>query len=255
MGLQYSGKISTEGLLVALNAADVISNPTQGNGFLYNLVKFDGSLATVANGTTSSRIVTLDGTNDYIYVNNSISSPTLSPSGATFNIWFKPSSGVFDYRANSLISRGNYNTAGGFFIHMFTNTVSLNGPSVQASFSYSTTTNYSYDSTTAYSLRGFNVWSNLTVVCDTSISIYIDGVHKETRGRSFPRIIYGNDAINTGGDTDLVLLSGLSYYTTISNGYWEPYKGDFGNFQMWDRRLTATEILDNYNIMKSRFGL
>jgi len=138
---------------------------------------------------------------------------------------------------------------------MYTNTVSLNGPSVQASFSNSTTNSYSYNSTSGYSLRGFNVWSNVTVVADTNISLYIDGEFKETAGRSASTIIYGNGAINTGGDTNLVLCSGLSYVPTISNGYWEPWKGDFGNFQMWNRRLSNAEILQNYNAQKSRFNL
>lgn len=255
MGLQYSGRMVTDGLLVQLNAADVLCNPVPGNSSLFNLATGDNTGALIANGSSSLKTVSLDGTNDYIVLLNSITSPTLSPSNATFNIWFKPSSGVFDNRANSIISRGNYNTAGGFFIHMYTNNVATNIPSVSANFSFSTTNSYSHDSSGTYDLRGYNVWSNVTVVCDESISLYIDGVHKITTGRNSTRIIYGNDAINTGGDTELVLLSGLSYVPTISNGYWEPFKGDFGNFQMWNRRLTSAEILDNYNATKTRFGL
>lgn len=251
----YEGPNSVNsGLLVALDAANRNSNVTIGGTSLVNIANTGGS-PIVANGITSTNTVPLDGVDDYIYIGNSISSATLSPAFATFSIWFNPSSAVGDSRANSLISRGNYNTAGGFFIHMFTNTVSGNSPSVQASFSFSTTTSYSYNSTSAFSLRGFNVWSNVTVVCDNLISIYIDGVFKETVSRNYPTIVYGNGAINTGGDTDLVLVCGLSYVPTISNGYWEPFKGDFSNFQMWSRRLTTSEIQQNYNATKGRFGL
>ena len=246
--------IVTDGLVLALDAANKNSNSGAGNTTLKNLANNLGS-PVVANGITSTDIVSLDGTDDYIVINSSIDSATLSPSIATFSIWFNPSSAVLDSRANSLISRGNYNTAGGFFIHMYTNTVSLNGPSVQANFSHSTTTSYSYNSTSAYSLRGFNVWSNVTVVADADLSLYIDGQFKQTVSRTASTIIYGNGTINTGGDTNLVLCCGLSYAPTISNGYWEPWKGDFGNFQMWNRRLSTAEILQNYNGTKSRFNL
>ena len=254
MGISGGPDLIQDGLVLCLDASDKNSNITTGGTSLINVANSGGS-PVVVNGTTSADIVSLDGTNDYIIINDSITSSTLSPSIATFSIWFRPSDSVYNGRANSLISRGNYNTAGGFFIHMYTNTVSSNAPSVLANFSYSTTTSYSYNSTNAFSLRGFNVWSNVTVVCDSTISIYVDGVFKETVARSYPTIIYGNNAINTGGDTNLVLCSPLSYVPVYSDGYWEPYKGDFGNFQMWNRRLSSSEIAQNYNAQKSRFGL
>lgn len=247
--------IVRDGLVLSMDAFDRNSNVTIGGSSLVNTAGTGGSPVT-ANGVTSANIVSLDGTDDYIVVNSSIDSSVLSPSVATFNIWFKPSSAVLNGRANSLISRGNYNTAGGFFIHMFTNTVSSNTPSVSANFSFSTTTSYSYNGTSNYNLRGFNVWSNITVVCDSLISLYVDGIFKESANRSsVSNIIYGNGAINTGGDTNLVLLSALSYVPTLSNGYWEPYKGDFGNFQMWNRRLSDAEVLQTYNALKSRFNI
>lgn len=254
MALIEGPDITDSGLVIAIDAANRNSNIVIGGTSLVNIANTGGS-PIVANGTTSATTVSLDGTDDYIIVNNSIDSTVLSPPSATFSIWFNPSNAVYDGRANSLISRGNYNTAGGFFIHMFTNTVSNNSPSVVASFSFSTTNSYSYNSTNTFSLRGFNVWSNVTVVCDAAISIYVDGVFKETVSRSYPTIIYGNNAINTGGDTNLVLLSALSYVPTLSNGFWEPFKGDFSNFQMWNRRLTTQEIQQAYNAMKGRFGL
>jgi hypothetical protein len=102
---------------------------------------------------------------------------------------------------------------------------------------------------------GFNTWNNVTVVCDDYMSLYVNGVLKENTARNASTIIYGNGAINTGGDTNLVLCSPLSYVPVYSYGYWEPYKGDFGNFQMWNRRLSSSEITQNYNTLKSRFGL
>lgn len=249
----YGPSITRSGLLLYLDAGNVKSNSTAGSTTMLSLID-NSNTATVNNGTTSGSIVTLDGLNDYITANGTITSSLLSPSVATFSIWFKPSSSVLDGRANSLVSRGNYNTAGGFFIHMFTNIVSQNAPSVKATFSFSTTTSYSHNETSSYTLAGFDVWSNVVVTCDSNITIWVDGVFKQSAVRNVSTIIYGNGAINTGGDTNLILCSTLSYLPTYSNGYWEPYKGDFGLFQMWNRRLTNSEVLANYNAQRSRFG-
>ena len=251
----YTGpQIVTNGLTLHLDTINSKSNITSGGITLKNLVDKQVS-ASVWNGSTSIDRVDLDGMNDYIEVLNSITSTTLSPSVATFSIWFKPSSAATNGTVTSLISRGNYNTAGGFFIHMYNNTVSNNTPSVQATFSFSTTNSYSYDSTNAYVLRGFNTWNNVTVIVDSQISLYLNGIHKETTNRQFPTIIYGNNAINTGGDTNLILCAGLGYAPLINNGYWVPYVGSFSNMQMYNRRLSATEILQNFNATRTRFGL
>lgn len=255
MAQHFSPKIPTDGLLIVLDAADRLSNPSSGGSTLTSVAGISGGNGTVANGSTGLNTVPIDGTNDYISLNDTISSSTLSPQHATFNIWFKPSSQVLNGRANSLISRGNYNTAGGFFIHMQTGTVSSNSPSVNATFSYSTTTSYSYNGTSGYSLpQGYDKWSCVTVSVDTRIKLFIDGVLKEDASRSRGEIVYGDGAINTGGDTPLRLLTPLSYVPVYSDGYWEPFKGEFGCFQMWNRRLNDDEVLSLYNMQKVRFG-
>lgn len=246
--------IVTDGLILHLDTINNKSNTTLGGIVLKNLVDKQVS-ASVWNGSTSIDRVNLDGINDYIEVINSITSTTLSPPIVTFNIWFKPSSAAISGTVTSLISRGNYNTAGGFFIHMYNNTIGDNTPSVQANCSFSTTNSYSYDNTNAYVLRGFDVWNNVTVIYDSQISIYVNGEHKQTLNRQYPTVIYGNNIINTGGDTNLILCAGLGYAPLISNGYWEPYKGSFSNIQMYNRRLTSQEVVQNYNATRSRFGL
>ena len=258
MATYYSPKIVTDGLVLAVDSGNIKSNGAAGITAMNNLAGTGGT-PTVVNGVTSSSFVTINGTNGYIEIVGSVSSATLSPSVATFDIWFNPDSGsVFNGSANSLISRGNYNTAGGFFIHFFTNTVSSNAPSVSATFSYSTTTSYTHNATSAYALSGFNKWHHVTVSAGANLKIYINGVLKETVARNVSTIIYGNGAINTGGDTALEICSTLSYAPTLaqgSGGYWNPFKGNFGSTNMWNRILSDYEILQNYNATKSRFGL
>jgi hypothetical protein len=107
------------------------------------------------------------------------------------------------------------------------NTLANNDPIVYATFSYSTVSSYTYNSTSGYSLGGFNRWHNVTVIADSNLSLYINGVLKQTIARGISRIVYGNDAINTGGDTNLMLCSTLSYVPVYSDSSWDQYKGSF----------------------------
>jgi|LakMenE18May11ns_1017448.scaffolds.fasta_scaffold9930726_3 hypothetical protein len=256
MSIEAPIKTTSEGLLLHFDAAN--NKSYRGSGNAWNNLTGNGN-STLENTPTFSSdangSVVLDGTDDYVDVTNSISSTTLSPAIATFSIWFKPSDSVLNSRGSSLISRGNYNTAGGFFIHLYTNTVSNNAPGVAASFSYSTTTSYTHNATNQFTLNGFNKWHNVVVAADNQLSLYINGLHKQTVSRNVSTIIYGNGAINTGGDTNLRICSTLSYAPTGSDPNWAPYKGSVSIVQMWNRRLSPTEILQNYDSTKSRFGL
>lgn len=248
-------QIATNGLLICLDAANNKSNKTVGGTVLSNIANMGGS-PSVINGTTSNGFVSIDGINQYISIGDSVTSATLSPSVATFDIWFKPSSAVTSNRASSLISRGNYNNAGGFFIHLYTKTVSNNAPTVAAYFSYSTTTSYSFNGTSEITLAGgFDRWHHVAVVADANITMYINGQYASQVARNVSNIVYGNGTINTAGDTNIIICSSLSYLPTYSDTNWNPYKGDFGVMNMWNRRLSPEEILNNYNALKTRFGL
>jgi hypothetical protein len=257
MALAHSPKIVTEGLVLCLDAEDLKSNSGSGISTLNNRA-LTNTNASIINGTSSSKIVSFDGTNDYINVNNSETNATLSPDVATFSIWCRPShwSGTGNY-ASSLISRGNYNTAGGFFIHL-KKSGNPNYPVAQATFSHSTTTSYTYNTAAYATLNGWDNWVNVTVTVDSNIKVYVDGVLQSTTSRNVSTIIYGTGNIGSGGDTNLRFCTTLSYAPTLdqgTDGYWRPYSGDFGSGHMYNRVLTEAEILQNYNALKSRFGL
>ena len=257
MALAHSPKIVTEGLVLCLDAEDLKSNSGSGISTLNNRA-LTNTNASIINGTSSSKIVSFDGTNDYINVNNSETNATLSPDVATFSIWCRPShwSGTGNY-ASSLISRGNYNTAGGFFIHL-KKSGNPNYPVAQATFSHSTTTSYTYNTAAYATLNGWDNWVNVTVTVDSNIKVYVDGILQSTTSRNVSTIIYGTGNIGSGGDTNLRFCTTLSYAPTLdqgTDGYWRPYSGDFGSGHMYNRVLTEAEILQNYNALKSRFGL
>jgi hypothetical protein len=256
MGLAHSPNIVTEGLVLCLDAEDLKSNSGSGSSTLNNRA-LTNTNASIINGTSSSKIVSFDGTNDYINVNNSETNATLSPDVATFSIWCRPShwSGTGNY-ASSLISRGNYNTAGGFFIHL-KKSGNPNYPVAQATFSHSTTTSYTYNTAAYATLNGWDNWVNVTVTVDSNIKVYVDGILQSTTSRNVSTIIYGTGNIGSGGDTNLRFCTTLSYAPTLdqgTGGYWRPYSGDLGSGHMYNRVLTEAEVLQNYNALKSRFS-
>ncbi len=255
MATAYSPKIITDGLVLCLDAEDLKSNSGSGSSTLNNRA-LTNTNASIINGTSSSKIVSLDGTNDYINVNNSETNATLSPDVATFSIWCRPVhwSGTGNY-GSSLISRGNYNTAGGFFIHLSEN---YSQPRVHAVFSYSTTTSYTNNQGSYAFLNGWDNWVNVTVTVDNNIKTYVNGLLQSTVARNVATIIYGTGNIGSGGDTNLRFCTTLSYAPTLdqgTGGYWRPYTGDFSSSHMYNRVLTAEEVLQNYNATKSRFEL
>jgi hypothetical protein len=247
----YQSPIVTDGLILALDGGNLVSYEQTGST-LYNLTDTSVS-ASIVNGAGSGNIISLDGTNDWIGVNNSVTSATLSPSVATFSIWFRANDTYSSGNTCSLISRGNYNNSGGFFIHM--RNISGNCQ-VSATFSKSTTTSYQFEGTSNITLNPFGEWNNVTVSVDSSIKLYANGELLQTVSRSVSNIIYGNGTINTNGDTNLAILSSLGYAPTLdqgAGGTWRPYNGDFGNMFMYNRVLTPAEVLQNYNAQRNRF--
>ena len=251
MGVYGGPDIITEGLVLALDAGSKKSNIGTGNTL--NNLALNGSTASVVNGTNSNNTITLDGTNDWIGVNDSVTSTILSPSVATFSIWFRANDTYSSGNTCSLISRGNYNTSGGFFIHMRNSSGNCN---VSATFSYSTTNSYTFEGTSNYDVNPFGQWNNIVVSVDDTIKLYTNGTLRQSIARSVSNIIYGNGTINTNGDAKLASLSSLGYAPTLeqgAGGTWRPYNGDFGSMFMYNRILSAEEVLQNYNETKSRF--
>jgi hypothetical protein len=244
--------IVNDGLVLSIDPASKRCNSASGGTTLTNLA-LSGTSSSVINGTTSESIVSLDGTNDWIKVNNSVTSQELSPLVATFSIWFKADDTYSSGNTCSLISRGNYNNSGGFFIHMANQSGACR---VEAKFSNSTTSSYSYDGTAYYTVNPFGEWNNVIVTVDNNIKLYTNGELRATTVRNASTIIYGNGTINTNSDTNLAFVSSLGYAPTLeqgSGGTWRPFNGDFGGGMMYNRILSASEILQNYNAQKNRF--
>jgi hypothetical protein len=99
------------------------------------------------------------------------------------------------------------------------------------------------------SVSGFpvNTWKQLVAVFDfvgKTLTVYKDGVSG------------GSTSLNGIGqvsNTSPVGIAGRVAYST--GGLQVPFKGTVGIIRMYNKALSSTEILQNFNANKSRYGL
>ena len=217
-------RVISNGLQLHYDASDPTSYPgtgstwydLSGNNRNGTLVNNSGFNSTVAGG-----VLTFNGTNQYINTTY-IPSPT-----CTISIWFYNNLNYSDWNRGifSTFALGNYN---GFY--MGTSSVGSFNPSL----------NIWYNGNSAlYSISSvmtINRWYNITVTSGSgTISIYLNGVLKNTISGSTNHA----DVLNIGR-------------TRFDNNYWSGY---IGNTMVYDRVLSAAEVTQNFDTLKTRFGL
>jgi hypothetical protein len=242
MAFNYSPKVITDGLVLYLDAANTRSYP--GSGTAWNDLSRSGNNSTLVNGPTFNSAnlgsIVFDGTNDYVDCGN-MSSLILSNNQFTANYWVR----MAGSNRGDLFSIKNFNTPQddiGFFIdsnnklYAYFNVqgvVTNNGVG----------SGYASISTTTF-LR--NTIYNITFGKDASqkIVMYVNGV-------------LDNNTYSTVTNTANVVTTPLWVGSNKSNNTTPAFlwNGNIYLTQMYNRALSATEILQNYNATKGRFGL
>jgi hypothetical protein len=225
-------KIVTEGLVLALDAADrnsYVSGSTtwfdlSGNGNNGTLVS--GSTFNSANGGS----IVFDGADDYAVVGSFNQLPTGS-SARTVNIWFNPNVTTWQSNINNLFFYGTAGANGGTFgidFDTYPNMDVYTWGGAGRDIIFSTT----------FPQTG---WSNLSVVYNggTTLSIYENS--RNTQNVTVTALSTTNTSVWIGS----INPSFQSWY----------YDGRISNIQIYNRALSATEILQNYDATKTRFGL
>ena len=218
---KFANTIVQQGLVLNLDAGNPYSYA--GAGTTWYDVSGNGYNSILTNGptysTTNGGIINLDGSNAY-----AISTVASIPASSTVGIWIKSS----NYAAKIPLSIDGDSYTSGPNIFFSGNFINWNtGDGAGNPF-----TNSSYlDSN----------WHYIVVTNDsaTNAKLYIDGV------------LIGTAAYR-------------STLSTVSNNFWiGRFHGDndytinanIGQTQLYNRVLSATEVLQNYNATKSRFGL
>jgi hypothetical protein len=249
MSFSHSPKIVTSGLVLALDAAD--QNSYVSGSTIWNDMSGNGNTGTLTNGptfnSTNGGSIVFDGVNDYINLQKP-SSLNFGTSSFTVSIWFYTATGNV---AALLADKGltNNTNSSGWYVLLDNRYNSItNGLGFAVS---STSLNTSYaaiSSTTSYVV---GQWNNVTGVWDSTgknAYIYLNSV------------LLGTTVTQTGGSglVGVTNTDNASFDTILAaynNGISNFFAGNISNTLIYNRALSTTEIQQNYNTQKSRFGL
>jgi hypothetical protein len=217
--------ISTNGLVLALDAGDRNSYVSGSTTWIDLAGTNNGTLT---NGPTfntgSGGSIVFDGSDDY--VNCGVVS--VSNNNLSINIWCRPNSTQVTYA--NIVDFDHSN--GGWVIQQ--NSGDIN----QYYFAYYSSVIGSFYITTNFTLTQ-NVWQNITVVKNEgNVIVYIN--NSVSSNDNFPNSGVGNNKL-------------LRIGNWVSNN--RNWNGNISTTQIYNRALSASEVLQNYNATKGRFGL
>ncbi len=219
MSINYNPKIVTDGLVLYLDAANPKSYPGTGTSW-YDLSGNGNNGTMTGSPTYTSGKISFDGTDDYV----SLSVPTINNSDISFCSWIKKLSNPSSY--SQII--GNNNPQGALYV----------GPTTGGIFCQFTIGGSTLNSGT-YNMP-LNEWHYIVGTWKTNdyIKLYVDGVWKIQSGVTYSGIPQSFSNIYIGR------YSGGTYFNAEIN-----------NSKIYNRALSATEILQNFNAIRGRYGI
>jgi Concanavalin A-like lectin/glucanases superfamily len=226
--MNFNNKIVTDGLVLCLDAADTKSYPGSGT-IWYDRTKnkYNGTLT---NGPTfnsgNGGHIVFDGTNDYV----SISSINPTVSAFTCETFFQWS--TIENDKNSLFSLCYEYPNKGYLIRQ-NNIGSVNGKIIV--WSDNGTETYVISTQTLLTAT----WYNLTVVQNSGTClIYINGVLDSSQALA-------NPVLGTTSNTFIGSRAGTGAYLN----------GKVAISKIYNRVLSASEVLQNFNAQRKRFNV
>ena len=222
MGIDYNNVIVSDGLVLYLDAANTRSYSGSGTSWLdisqseFNLVVRNSPTFMSANASSN---FTLNGTNQDFYLASF--GPTFT--SATFNLWVwrNGTQSGFDGLVSNISRSGFiYDQNGTSFSYIWNDDVNT--------YSYSSGVN-----------SANQTWAMATLtISPTEAKWYLNGILQHTKAHVHSSTSISN--LNIGSD-----LADLG-----ANRY---YNGRISMVQLYNRALSATEVLQNYNATKGRY--
>ena len=224
--------IITDGLVLYLDTANATSYSSNSANFK-NLgsTKLTPTIVGSPTINTTNGSITLDGTGThYVYVAEDGTTAGFNIQNFTIDCWV------------NLLNDGTYEVLWSYdytthIAPYYAQHIRTNNP--QAGMQLSCNSGVSVSK---LGIVNFGTWQNFTFVRSLdngTTSMYLDGQLEVNNTGQTNSINYYNQEVWIGkGD--------------FSTSY---YKGDIGPYKFYNRALTASEILQNYNATKSRFGL
>ena len=228
----FKKKSDQTNLILDLQSIIGLSGVTWNDQSAYNNdATLYGTIATasLSNGTT---VLSLDGINDYIYPTNGFGD--VLNTGFTYEVWARPgtsSNGSLLLETGQPVTTTNWNDVQIGFVSNKINS-GLFDPS---SFTPTYITGPTFSS---------NTWYNIVITYDgTTLTEYINGVS-----------VGSNTGIKANPSNTYLSLGRPGYATNYLGGANNYFKGYIGVWRIWDGPLTSSQILSNYNLLKSTYN-
>jgi len=241
MGISGGPDVIQDGLVLTADPAD-INSFRSGSTLIYDL-SGNNNTGTLTNGPVfdsgSIKSIFLDGTNDFI--NFGTSSSLNVTNNVSFNIWFKPIGNNYGLVAGSWAGVIAKRTE---FSGISTFGVNHNGAGNTFQIYFNSVGSYQVLSLSTSQYFSLNTWVNLSATflqsgSNTIITAYKNGFF----------ISSGSFAGNIPAAPSANVTVGCSYLNQ------EFTNMNYGGCRVYNRALSAPEVLQNYNATKTRFGL
>jgi hypothetical protein len=219
--------IITNGIILFLDANNTNSYPGSGTAW-YDLSGY-GNTGTLTNGPTFSSAnggsIVFDGSDDYVNIANA---SNLNGTSQTVNLWFLytsiPGNGVSVIGKHD--SLGSYS---GYNVYLYAGSVGCQFKNGSGG-----------DAGTIGTAVTANTWLNITFkfTIGSTMSLYKNGNKISTI--SLGSLSISSQPIRIGRSVD---------------AYWNALPGRAANLQIYNRELSDDEVLQNFQLMRTRFGV
>jgi hypothetical protein len=236
MSFHHQPKIVTNGLVLYLDAANTKSyRYPQDASTWYDLStqKYNGSLLAAAFEYTNLGNFAFNGsTNSYVQLPFYLTKASIEANGMAWGMWINTSTNVYSTFLNMTTNgEGSYERCGGMGINFNTGKVY-----------YILYNGAAYVRPTSVKTVNDSVWHNVMGVytVDQNMQIFVDGILEDS------------DYTGSAGNP-------ANYYVNISvargDNWLNNFSGKINGVTIYNRQLSSAEILQNYNAVKSRYGL
>lgn len=225
--------IVTGNLVMSLDAAVAFS------GVTWSDISGNSRNATLVNGptyvATDGGAITLDGSDDYIRSPN-LYSAIGNPDTFSAGVWVRPTApGMVLQVTNTTTPATAYHFSAMEFVESAGNPV--------PHFGLWNGTGITSDSGTALS---YNTWYHMMITYNGStFKGYINGSEVASGSVTY-------DSPHDDGESTHYLLWGAATATNMGDGSY--YNGSMGEIRVYSSAVSATDVLNNYNETKSRYG-
>ncbi len=239
MGSVYGPNMVTDDLVLALDATNVQSYPGSGSTW-YNLAGTQNTTLynSPTHSTSNGGYLQFNGSTQYADTNMFL------VDDITWSLWHS----VEDTNTNRILDVTSWNSSStDFFEFKMTDAYNTNDIE-QWAYSYVGGSRADFHTGTNASHRGVDIWTNTVVAIGGGLGYtYQDGVNLGSDSAFFKAF--------TGASGQFAFQLARARFYYLNSAAWQYGKTKISMFNVWHKRLSHAEVLQNYNAHKSRFSL